>query len=89
MRPTRRVPGVGALPELQTHECRECGVMQTKPLEPGDELEKKRTPTARSPSLLGYVFHRFREDAYRWAPPGYPIFGGKAVVRPQQTEQFA
>jgi hypothetical protein len=36
MRLARTIPGIGALPELHTYDCKQCGVALTEAGEPGE-----------------------------------------------------
>jgi hypothetical protein len=38
MRLARIIPGIGALPELHTYDCKQCGVVVTEAGEPGERL---------------------------------------------------
>jgi hypothetical protein len=39
MRHNRTIPGLGALPELYTFECRSCGVVLTEAAQPGERRD--------------------------------------------------
>jgi len=35
----RSIPGIGALPELKTYDCKECGIAITEVAGPGERCE--------------------------------------------------